>query len=155
MTDPVSITALSIQILSKTTEALNALRERAQRTKDLDIKDQINTLYDNVLLLKEVVSRLSDENRTLHRQLEQQQHPAEKPKIRQVGETNYYYLGAEGPFCQPCYDKTEKTVALLPQERSQFGSLTRDCPVCHETFYEKQSDPQPSSSPRRVRGSWS
>ena len=98
MTDPVSIASLSLQILGKTTEALNALRERAQRSKDLDIKDQIAALYDNVLSLKEVVSRLLDENKDLRRQIEQQQNPPEKPTIRQVGETNYYYQNDEGPF---------------------------------------------------------
>ena len=117
MTDPVSVAALSLQILSKTTEALNALRERAQRSKDLDIKDQINTLYDNVLSLKEVMSRLVDENKDLHRRIEQQQHPPEKPKIRRVGDTNYYFVGGEGPYCQPCFDGRAKTlVALLPSE---------------------------------------
>ena len=82
----------------QTTQALNALRERAQRSKDLDIKDQIVALYDNVLSLKEVVSRLLDENKDLRRQIEQQQNPPEKPTIRQVGETNYYYQNDEGPF---------------------------------------------------------
>jgi hypothetical protein len=49
MTDPLSVATLSLQILSRTTEALNALRERAQRSKDLDIKNQINALYDSGL----------------------------------------------------------------------------------------------------------
>jgi hypothetical protein len=139
MTDTVSIAALSLQLLSKTTEALNALRERAQRSKDIDIKDQINTLYDSVLGLKEVVSRLLDENKELRRQLEQQQHPPEEPKIGQVGETNYYFKGNEGPYCQPCYDSNPKArplVMLSPQQQAS-GSLWRDCPVCRRVFYEK------------------
>lgn len=150
MADPVSIAALSLQILTKTTDALNALRERSQRTKDTDIKDQINTLYDNVLGLKEVVSRLLDENKELKRQLEAQQHPPEEPKIRQVGQTNYYFKGDGGPFCQPCYVKNGKLVELLPQERSEFGAVSRDCPVCQTTFYEEQD--LPISQMGRLRG---
>jgi small-conductance mechanosensitive channel len=146
MTDPATIATLSLQLLSKTTEALNALRERSQRSKDIDIKDQINTLYDNVIGLKEVVSRLLDENKTLHNRLEQQQHPPEEPKIRQVGDTNYYYTGDGGPFCQPCYDvdpKVKRLVALSPQQTTEWGSIRRNCPVCQTTFYEKQvSRPQ-------------
>ena len=54
MLDPLSLASTAIGLLKSTTEALNALRERSQRSKDIDIKDQINTLYDNVLQLKEV-----------------------------------------------------------------------------------------------------
>ena len=85
MTDPLAVANLALSILGKTTEALNALRERAQRTKDLDIKVQIGTLYGNILQLKEVISRLSDANKELRKQLEQQQQPPEGPKIKQVG----------------------------------------------------------------------
>lgn len=159
MTDPVSIAALSLQILSKTTDALNALRERTQRSKDIDIKDQINTLYDNVLSLKEVMSRLLDENKSLHNRLEQQQNPPEKPKIRQVGQINYYFVGAEGPYCQPCYDGEAQTlVALLPSKRDTLGGLHRDCPVCRRPFYETpNSDSKPHVSRlggRRGPGGW-
>ncbi|MHB8218662.1 MAG: hypothetical protein ACYDDS_21530 [Candidatus Sulfotelmatobacter sp.] len=143
MTDPVAVTNLALALLGKTTEALNALRERAQRTKDLDIKDQINTLYDNVLSLKEVMGRLLDENKELKRLLEQQQNVPEKPKITQAGDTNYYYLKGEGPYCQPCYDKTVKLVPLLPEQRTSWGAAKRDCPVCHQTFYEKKRDSAP------------
>jgi hypothetical protein len=147
MPDPVSIAALSLQLLSKTTEALNALRERSQRAKDIDIKDQINTLYDNVLGLKEVVSRLLDENKTLHQRLEHQQNPPQKPKIANVGDTNYYFLDNQGPYCQPCYDKNEKLVLLLPSE-DWSGGIRRQCPVCGDYFYEKKMQ----SGPIRVGG---
>lgn len=149
MTDPVSVASLSLQLLTKTTEALNALRERAQRSKDIDIKDQINTLYDNVLGLKEVVSRLLDENKALQRQIEKQQHPSEKPKIRQVGDANFYYLGDEGPFCQPCYDDKKKLVQLSPAEHWN-GGVRRQCLVCKTYFYEKKMQ-IPSSGLRARR----
>jgi len=143
MTDPLAVANLAITLLGKTTEALNALRERAQRSKDMDIKDQINTLYDNVLSLKEVIGRLLDENKELRRQLEEQRHPPEEPKIRQVGETNYYFKGDEGPFCQPCYDDKRKPVALSPQQKRQGGTVFRTCRVCNNIFYEQVKDEPP------------
>ena len=84
MTDPISVATFALSLTTKATDALNALRERAQRSKDLDIKDQISTLYDIVLQLKEVISRLSDENKDLKQHLEAQKQSADKPKIRQV-----------------------------------------------------------------------
>src|SRR5580704_12309974 len=100
MVDPISVASLSLSLATKATEALSALRERSQRSKDIDIKEQINTLFDIVLELKQVNSRLLDENKELGRQLEEQRHP---PKLKQVGDANYYFKGDEGPFCQPCY----------------------------------------------------
>jgi hypothetical protein len=149
MTDPLTIATTSIGLLKSTTEALNALRERAQRSKDVDIKEQINTLYDNVLGLKEVVSRLLDENKELHRRLAEQQHPPEKPKIKQVGETNYYFDSEGGPYCQPCYDDKKKLVALTPQKRNS-GGVCRECKVCKQTFYEQRVN----SPPTQVGGRW-
>ncbi|HTD20864.1 MAG TPA: hypothetical protein VK667_15165 [Ktedonobacteraceae bacterium] len=72
MADPISVATTAIGLLKSTNEALNDLRERAQRTKDLDIKDQISTIYDNILQLKEVLLRLLDENKELMHKLEQQ-----------------------------------------------------------------------------------
>jgi hypothetical protein len=135
--DPFSVAATAVGLLKSTNDALNALRERAQRSKDLDIKDQINTLYDSVLGLKEVISRLTNENEDLRRQFEQQKRPPEVPKTTQVGDTNYYFKGDEGPFCQPCYDTKVKLVALLPSEPWNNG-VRRACPVCGEYFYEKR-----------------
>jgi len=153
MTDPTALANLAITVLSKTTEALTGLRERAQRSKDADIKDQINTLFDNVLQLKDVVSRLLDANNELKRQLEQQQLArVQVPKIRQVGETNYYFQGEEGPYCQPCYDKEQRLVMLEPQRTTEWGSIKRLCPVCRRTFYEKEVKANPS--PTRF-GPWS
>jgi DNA repair exonuclease SbcCD ATPase subunit len=151
MADPLTITGTAIGILKNTTDALSALRERAQRSKDTDIKEQINALYNNVLSLNEVISRLLDENKALRRQLELQQHPPEAPKIRQVGETNYYFKGDEGPFCQPCYDTKNRLVILSPQQHRRSGSTRRDCPVCHQTFYEKKEHQQVRLTPRVER----
>ncbi|HEV2468282.1 MAG TPA: hypothetical protein VGS78_03740 [Candidatus Sulfotelmatobacter sp.] len=141
MSDPISVTNLALSLSTKATEALNALRERAQTTNDLDVKNHISALYDIVLQLKEALSRLSDENKELKHKLENQQNPEDKPKIRQVGSTNYYYIGEDdGPYCQRCLDGPSKTrVRLSPQQTGLSGSISRSCPVCHQTFYEKSA----------------
>ena len=49
MTDPISVASFALSLTKSATGALSALRERSKVSKDLDIKDQISTLYDNVL----------------------------------------------------------------------------------------------------------
>jgi len=150
MADPISVASFALSLTSKATEALNALRERAQRSKDVEIKDQISTLYDIVLQLKEAISRLMDENKELKRQLEQQQLALVAVKIRQVGETNYYFQGDDGPFCQVCYDKDNKLVKLLPSQ-PWSGGIRTECPVCGEFFYEKTGSKGPKQITPIVR----
>jgi hypothetical protein len=139
MPDPISVASLALTLSTKATEAMNALRERSQRTKDLDIKDQISTLYDIVLELKEIISRVSDENKDLKQQLETQKHPPEEPELKQVGDAHYYYLkgGTDGPYCQSCY-VVNKRLVKLPQGDHWNGGLRRDCPVCHGTFWDRR-----------------
>ena len=143
-----SITAVAAasQIISEALKALNAVRERAKTSNDSAIKEQISTLYDGLLSLKEVVIRLSEENAEVKREnteLKRQiiapsQKPAE-PKLRQVGAANYYFLGEKGPFCQPCNDDKQKLVALTPTQEWNEG-LRRQCLVCKTYFYEKPMD---------------
>lgn len=155
MTDPISVASFALSLTTKATEALNALRERAQRSKDSDIKGQVSELYDIVLQLKESISRLSDENKGLKQKLENE-HMARVaiPKIRQVGDTNYYFQGNEGPYCQPCYDTKAKLVALPPSEPWN-GGIRRECPVCHEYSYEKRMNTGPIRiGSRRGPNSW-
>jgi hypothetical protein len=142
MTDPVSVANLALSLLAKTGEAVNGLRERSKRSKDADIKERISSIYDSFLDLKEVVSRLIDENKKL---LDQAEHRSQRPTLRQVGDTNYYFRGGEGPFCQRCYDGKDRLVALLPSEPWN-GGIRRECTVCGGFFYEKRM----SSNPIRV-----
>ena len=137
MPDPGAL-ALAYTILKDTSKALKALRERAQSTNDIDIKAHVGDLYDNVNSLKEVISRLADENADLKQQLDQQQHPPEVPARKDVGKATYYYLknGTDGPYCQPCYDDKRKLIALQQPIRNEFGHVSRFCLVCRNTFYE-------------------
>jgi hypothetical protein len=151
MTDLVSVANLALSLIKTAGEQLNKLRERAQTTKDLEIKEHVGNLYDTFNALREALSRMVDENKELKRQLEQEQLARVAiPKIRQVGDTNYYYQGEEGPFCQPCYLGTGKLVAVLPPE-SWNGGVRTECPVCHEFFYEKRMDFSPKSLKPYIR----
>jgi len=143
---PVHMTLTSanaaIQILASAMKALNAAREHSRASKDTDLKADINTLYDELLALKEAVIRVTDENSELRGAFAEQQArqagtPPPKPELKQVGAVNYYYIGDKGPYCQPCCDGNGKLVVLSPPEDWNNG-VRRQCPVCKEYFYEKR-----------------
>jgi hypothetical protein len=153
---PLTSANAAIQILASAMRALNAAREHSKASKDTDLKADINTLYDELLALKEAVIRVTDENAELKRDLAEQrarqsEAPALKPELRQVGSVNYYYIGDKGPYCQPCYDDKGKSVALSPPEDWNNG-IRRECPVCKEYFYEKKMEFHSISRLRARRG---
>ncbi len=131
--------AAATQILANAMKALNAARERAQASKDTDLKAIINTLYDEMAGLKEALQRVTDENSELHRRIAQQAGKLPEPEIRQVGAVNYYFVGEKGPYCQPCYDLKRKLMTLTPPQ-DWNGGTRRRCEVCKEYFYEKPMD---------------
>src|SRR5271165_1563560 len=132
------------QILTNILSVLNAVRERAQTSKDVDLKDRISTLYDSVLALKEAVNRLVDENGGLRSRIAQLERAPEKrePELQQVGSANYYFDGDKGPCCQPCFDGKGKLTVLTPPEPWN-GGIRRQCVLCGEFFYEKPMDSGP------------
>ncbi len=140
--------AAALGVVEKIAKGFDWVQERVKTSKDVDLKTKIISLYDSFLDLKAKVSQLTDDNAELQRKLAAQ---AEKPEIRQVGETNYYYAGDKGPYCQPCYDRNEKLVQLSPP-RQHEGGTCRGCCVCKEVFYEETKP----SSPIRIgrRSSW-
>ena len=146
-------TTAAAQILSNTLAVLKAVRERAKTSKDAELKAQISDLYDSVLSLKEAVMLVSDENQQLRMQIAELSHPAEKPEIKQVGLTNYYFLGEKGPFCQPCYDVSGKLIPLAPQVR-YAGGIGRKCEVCNKVFFENHEIIETSIQPFHT-GTWS
>jgi len=136
-----TVAAAAMQILNNALGAMKAAKERSKGSKDTELKEEIGTLYDALLDLKEALMRLTDENTELRRGIEEIRNAQrEKPELRQVGAVNYYYVGDKGPFCQPCYDgKFNKLVALSPPEDWNNG-VRRECLVCHEYFYEKKME---------------
>jgi hypothetical protein len=140
---PLTAAAAAVQLLNNTLSALKAVRERAQSSKDADLKAHISTLYDSVLSLKEAVMLVTDENSELRRRIVQQEQKPPQPELRQVGAVNYYFAGDKGPYCQPCYDGKQRLVALTPPE-DWSGGVRRRCVICKEYFYEKPMDEGPA-----------
>src|SRR5580704_18386131 len=120
--------ATALQILNGTWTAIKNMREQVQVSTDNDLKARYGELLDGFNDLRLLVIQLSDENEELRKA--QMEKPA-APVIRQVGETNYYYVGAEGPYCQPCYDKDRKLARLSPIKETVTGNGRR-CNVCKQ-----------------------
>jgi len=129
----------ALELLAKASKALDSLRERAKTSHDVALKESISNLYDDFLDLKAIIVRLTEENAALRRA---QSEKPPKPEIRQVGDTNYYYVGDAGPHCQPCYDKNGKLV-LLTARQEYMGGMGRVCQVCKDVFIEGPGTPRP------------
>ncbi len=132
--------ATALGIVEKVSKGLNWVRDRARASKDADLKESISDLYNDFLDLRSVIVRLTEENAELQRQLDAEK---EKPESRQVGEANYYFVGEEGPYCQPCYDDKGKLIRFTPQHH-HAGGTRRQCRVCRNVFIEVPEAPQPS-----------
>ena len=142
--------AAAMDLIGKASKALNSLRERAKTSKDAELKENISKLYDDFLDLKAVILRLTEENAELRRTIAAHAQEPPKPEIRQVGETNYYFVGDQGPYCQPCFDDKRKLINLTPQQR-YGGGTGRQCRVCRQVFIEV---PEPHRPVRRKPYSW-
>ena len=111
----------ALELLGIASKGLDSVRERAKTSNDAALKESISKLYDDFLDLKGIIVRLMEENADLRQHLLQAADKPLKPQIRQVGETNYYYSGEEGPYCQPRYDVKEKLIPLSPRQESRSG----------------------------------
>ena len=69
------------------------------------------------------------------------------PQLRQVGASNFYFLGDKDPCCQPCYDGKGKLTVLTPLE-DWNGGTRRQCLLCGEYFYERPPAHRNISGPR-------
>jgi hypothetical protein len=132
-----TITA-ALDLISKSSKALDSVREQAKSSHDAVLKENILGLYDHFLDLKAIVLRLTEENAALRQSMAAQAVKPPKPEIRQVGETNYYYVGDQGPYCQKCYDGNNgKLVNLMPRQ-DYAGGPGRKCEVCETVFFESR-----------------
>ena len=131
----------ALEIISKVSKGLNSVRERAKTSKDSDLKESISNLYDDFIDLKAVIVNLTDENAELRQKIARTSNSTPKPQIRTVGQTNYYYVGEDGPYCQPCYDKDKRLAVLSPLQQNPVGD-GRKCNVCTQFFYETRKRQQ-------------
>ncbi len=153
--EPVTTVATATSILSNALNAIKSVRERAQTSKDRELKEEISTLYDNLLSLKEAVMSVADENKELRQRIAELECPPKtmEPELRQVGVVNYYFVGDKGPYCQPCYEGKGKLTMLSPPENFSWG-IRRRCVLCKEYFYEKPIEHRPVRM-RLGLGPWS
>jgi hypothetical protein len=136
--------AVAMDLIGRASKALDSLRERAKTSKDAELKENISNLYDHFLDLKETVLRIKEENAELRRTIAAQAEQPPKPEIRQFGETHYYFVGEDGPFCQPCYDSHRKLVRLMPLQ-DYAGGPGRKCEVCSKVFFQSRRPMGPLS----------
>lgn len=141
----ISTVGAALEIVSKAWKGLEAVRERAQASKDTVLKDGVSGLYDQFIALKSIIIRLTDENEALRRA---QAEKPQWPEIRQTGDANHYFVGDVGPYCQPCYDLQGKLMTLSPRQR-YAGGMGRKCEVCKAVFIE-ESLPMPRLRVERV-----
>ena len=139
-----------MDLIGKASKALEMRRERAKTSKDAELKENISKFYDDFLDWKAVILRLTEENAELRRTIAAHAQEPPKPEIRQVGETNYYFVGDQGPYCQPCFDDKRKLINLTPRQR-YGGGTGRQCRVCRQVFIEV---PEPQRPVRRKPYSW-
>jgi hypothetical protein len=144
---------ISLQMLGSAWKTLEATRERAQTSKDIVLKANINRLYDEFLELKSIIVRLGDENDEL-RGAKAANEP--KPELRQVGGANYYFFGEDGPYCQPCYDvDADHRRVSLTQRQKFLSGFGRQCLVCSKVFIEEEGPaPQARIATQRRPYTW-
>jgi hypothetical protein len=132
----------ALEIASKVSKGLSGIRGRMKTSKDSTLNEAVYRLWGDFVDLQAIIERLTTENAELRRQLQAQSHQQPTPEIRQVGETNYYFVGDRGPYCQKCWDKNGKLVSLNPPSDRYAGGSGRECVVCGEAYIEKRRIPQ-------------
>ena len=147
--------AAATGILSNAMNLLDSLREQAKGSKDLALKENISSLYNDLLDLKAAHIRIEEENTELRRQIAESADKPPVPKIRQVGAVHYYFVDEEGPYCQPCYDGKSKSLVGVSPPEAWNGGQRRHCPVCHSIYQETKSADGPIRLGGRRAGRWS
>lgn len=131
----------ALDLLGNASRGLESVRERAKTSNDAALKESISKLYDDFLDLKAIIVRLTEENAELREQVSQGAEKPRKPEIRQFGDVNYYFVGEEGPYCQPCFDRDNKLVPLTPKQHFAAGN-GRKCLLCEKVFLEVFEPPR-------------
>jgi hypothetical protein len=123
--DPKSAT----ELISTALAGLRQIKEMAKSSSDSDLKEQVSSVFDDVLELKLKLITLEDENRELKRRLD------ERAKVRREG--RYFYLEGESePLCPNCYHTSDKVIHLERHAGLTPGKVQFFCRVCKEQFFE-------------------
>lgn len=119
-----STIATALELISKAFKALDSVREQAKTSKDSTLKENISKLYDDLLDLKAVILRLTEEVNALKAVRQQ------KPMVFRA--PFYYQEGDLTPFCPACFEGEEGRAAHLTKDAQGW----MHCVICKNTFYD-------------------
>jgi len=101
--------------------------------KELVSKGMTLEEQQKIIRLKEAQMELQEENMNLKEEIRKLR---EKASIKEKIEWKapYYFMGEDGPYCQICYDNSEKLVRLVPDKGHSF------CQACKSGFNSGNQD---------------
>jgi len=124
----ISSVGTALDLISKTSKALDSVREQAKTSKDATLKANISKLYDDFLDLKAVILRLTEE-------VNEMKAAQQKPKMV-YRDPFFYQEGDATPFCPACYQGKEQRAVRLSKNADGW-----DCCICKYTLFTADNDP--------------
>ena len=125
-------------IVSGALSSLKAARDLAKDTTDLELKGKLSEVFDLLLELKESVSTLADENKSLKAQLK------EKDQLEgPFAPFGYFYKSGdrEHPLCSICAQKAVPVQSYMGPLHQWRGGQRRTCRTCDQSIYEVEMQP--------------
>jgi hypothetical protein len=104
------------------------IKELAEKTKNLELKEAIVTLREQLQDIRETSVTFREENEQLKAEVKRLSEP---PSVEMKGGAYYKLDGGDGPFCTRCYDKDRIFVRLPSHKAGSYGlKQKRCCPEC-------------------------
>jgi regulator of replication initiation timing len=129
------------QIANTTIAAVKQAKDMVGQSKESTaVKEQLITIYDHVLELKEKISDFQDANHALEvENRELKERLAQKESIERRGEFGYFFKkGEDDPLCPKCYQEFDRVTYLSKVKSYSNGAIKRVCIVCHHHCYERE-----------------
>jgi len=118
--------ATAIGLVNSAFSSVKTALDLAKKTTDLDLKQEVSNVFDNVLELKATVYELAEENRNLRLRLEQ------KENISYFPQTGFFFKENESlPLCPKCYQSQDHAVVYL----HRWNDGSHHCHVCGKNYY--------------------
>lgn len=111
-------------------------RELAIDTSDIALKEQISSVFDLLLTIRERALALDDEVRDLKAQL------ADKAAyVGPLAPHGYFYATSDernqSPLCPSCFQLAPRQIGFMGEARTWNGGLKRDCKKCGKSLFEE------------------
>jgi len=129
--------------MSETLMLIAEALKLAEKFRDLDFKEKMRVIREQVLELQEENSKLKSRLKA-------------KEEMKAFGPHNYFYKDEQrgGPYCPVCWQRDDKQV-LLPASADYMTGHERYCQVCKTGFFEGRRKEQIEISRPRGFGQWS